>query len=363
MKKINLVHVTTSLALGGAETVLCEIVQHLDAKKFDQTVVYFYDGPHLERLKALDIPAIRVKGLFFQYDPVFWIRLIKLLRKLKPDCLHSLLWSANFCVRLIGHFFKIPVVNALHNHSQLNGTLRQLLDKITGSMADKYIAVSSQVACSMDWIPAQKIEVIGNGIDTKTLLIKGMQYKKTRYELELSDEQFIIGSVGRLVPSKRFDLLIESFALINQQFPLTRLMIVGSGPEEVALKKLATRLGVEQDVLFMQGQACGYYPLFDCFIMTSLIEGVSIALLEACSFGIAAIVTQENHPIITPDYNGIIVSDIPAQVAGAVANLIENPMLRRSLGGNAYKTVLELCKVDVMAQHYSAIFSQLVVEK
>ncbi len=172
MKKINLVHVTTSLGLGGAETVLCEIVQHLDSRKFNQSVIYFHDGPHVERLKALDIPAVQIRGLLFDYDLFFWIRLFRAVKKLKPDCLHSLLWSANFSVRLIGYFFRIPIVNALHNHNQLNGGFRQLLDKITGSLANKYIAVSVQVAASMHWIPAQKIEVISNGIDTESLLIK-----------------------------------------------------------------------------------------------------------------------------------------------------------------------------------------------
>lgn len=361
MKKINIVHVITNLGIGGAETLLMEIVQHLDPKIFQQSVIYFYGGPHVEQLKELGIPAIQIRGLFFRYDLIFWVRLARIIKKIKPDGIHSLLWSANFAVRLISAWYKIPCVNGLHNNSKINGRFRQFLDRITGNLAGKYIAVSESVAQSATWIPAQKITVIPNCIDAPTVLIKGMHYKKTRYELELSDEQFLIGAVGRLHPLKRFDLLLESFARVNLQFPLSRLLIVGSGSEEKNLRKLARSLGVEQDFLLISGNPYGYYPLFDCFVLPSSSEGASMALLEACSFGLPCIVTsQEKDHMITSGHTGIIANATAADVAREIGNLIKNPEKRVFLGNNAYRMVTERFKLPIMIQHYTHIFSQLV---
>lgn len=366
MKKINLVHITTSLGVGGAEAVLCDLVQNLDARIFQQSVIYFHHGPHVERLKDSCARLYQVKGLLFRYDPVFWFRLFRLLKRLNPDCIHSLLWSANIAARFMSSLLKVPCVNAFHNEARVQGAFRSYLDRLTAHLVTDFIAVSQTVAESISWVPASSIQVINNGIDAETIYIKGMQYKKSRYELELSDEQFIIGAVGRLVPIKRYELLLESFALINIQFPLTRLIIVGIGPEEYRLKQQALQLGIDQDVLFVQGQPYGYYPLFDCYVSTSACEGISMALLEACSFGLPCVVTDDygQHPVIHSGFNGIVVSQANKyMVSKAIGSLIEEKETRQSMGTHAHETVLQLFRLEYMVQRYSNVFSQIASKK
>ena len=74
MKKTVLVHVISNLGIGGAETVLYHLLRRLDTQQFEHKVIYFYDGPYVQKIRELGIPVYNVKGLFGLYDPVFMVR-------------------------------------------------------------------------------------------------------------------------------------------------------------------------------------------------------------------------------------------------------------------------------------------------
>ena len=96
MKKKVLVHVISNLGVGGAETVLYHLLRRLSSDEFDHKVVYFYEGPYVEKIKQLQIPVYQVKGIVCAYDPLFCMRFFGLIKRLRPDCLHTVLWAANF---------------------------------------------------------------------------------------------------------------------------------------------------------------------------------------------------------------------------------------------------------------------------
>jgi len=111
-KKIKLLHITSSLKMGGAESLLCDLIKNMDHEMFEHHVIYFHDGPHSVCLKELGIPIYQIKGLISLYDPLFCTRLYKLVKKIKPDCIHTLLWVANVSGRIIARLLKIPIASA-----------------------------------------------------------------------------------------------------------------------------------------------------------------------------------------------------------------------------------------------------------
>lgn len=365
MKAIKLVHFSSSLQIGGAEAILYDLITHLNKPPFKHVVITVHNGPYSERLRSQGIPVFQVRGLLFRYDFLFWIRLWLLLRRLRPDCLHTLLWSANVTGRIMGWLLGIPTVSAVHNNVDQDGRLRNMFDMLTMRLSKKIIAVSPGVADSLRtrWAGARSLEVIPNGINAQEILDQGERYKKSRYELGLADEHFVIGSVGRFHPIKRYDLLLESFAMVNLHQPLSRLVLVGAGPQEGALRARASKLGIEQDVIFVVGhEAYGYYSLFDCFVLTSDKEGISLALLEAMNFALPCVVTHQetHHPVLHNGYNGLMVEAGNGRLlAKALIRLIEDGCLRRRLGECARQTVAQSFTSERMVKAYADIFVSL----
>jgi glycosyltransferase involved in cell wall biosynthesis len=364
--KIKLLHLTSSLKIGGAERVLYEVVTTLDSEKYDQVVVYFHGGPYEQLFKEKNIPLVHIKGLFFRYDPVFWLRLLKAILQLNPDKMHTLLWMANVAGRIIGRAFKIPTYSVMHNNVTQDGKVRSFIDHVTLSKADHIIAVSYEVRDSLcarhRWLPAHKIPIITNGVDSDRFARAAITMRQKRSDFGFADWHVVVGTVGRFASVKQYDLLLKSFAAVYKKFPHIRLMLVGTGPQEQLLRNLSTTLEINSAVYFIIGKsAIDYYGIFDCFVMSSAQEGISIALLEAMSSSLACVVTNAKapeHSVLTHGTDGLVVSsNNQTALQEGLEMLIIDPALRSSLGKEACKTVKLRFQKQEMVACYDQLFS------
>lgn len=308
-------HVITSLKIGGAESALLNFLGN-DSNN-EHIVAYFYSGPNLQKLKLLKIKTFKINGLFYKYDPFAYFKLKKIIKKHKPDIIHSALWSANIFSKLISNSLKIPVICDLHSNIKYDGKIRQKIEKLTSLKATKYIAVSNSV--KQDYLnsinkKAQNlIEIIPNAINTKKINTKNNS----------NINSFTFGAVGRLEKIKSYDLLIKSFALLHKKFGYLnnlssnsnlkqiKLVIVGDGSQKKKLIKLSKKLNIQKYVSFtgFRTDLENLYPKFDCFVVSSKSEGLSIALLEALSYGLPIITTSQykTHDVIENNVNGFII--------------------------------------------------------
>lgn len=366
MKLPKLLHVTSSLKMGGAENLLLSLIKKMGHCEFEHHVLYFHHGPNVDRLHQIGIKTYHVKGLVSLYDPVFLYRLFVLVRKIKPDVLHSLLWSANVCSRVISFLLNIPSVSVYHNNIDQDGRLRNMLDKLTRNCSGKIITVSDEVKKSLGITRkklATKTVVIKNGINIKELQEKSRLTNIKREDIGLSKGQFVIGAVGRLHPVKNFQLLLRAFACVHKRKSKARLVIVGSGGQECFLKNLSKELKISEFVRFIVGkQAVHYYDLFDCFVQTSDKEGISIALLEAMSFDLPCIVTNvgKEHPVVIDGHNGLIckAGDLD-MLARSIESFICRPDFVSKIGNNAKNTVESNFRLEGMVKSYNNIFTSL----
>jgi len=364
-RPLRIVHLTASLKVGGAETLLVNLVDDLRSYQFEQSVICFHDGFNADAIKELGVSVYNVKGFLFRYDLLFFIRLFLLLRKLSPDCIHSLLWVANFAGRLIAHMLKIPIVCALHNNSGINGKIRVLLDRCITKKTDLFIAVSDEVKSSAaKYVPVindTAVKVITNGIDTGRCHRLAMRLRKNRADLNLSKDHFVIGSVGRLVELKNYSLFVDQIKDIILRFSHVRFVLVGTGPQEQFLRQKIKEIGLQDYAVIVSNQvAMPYYLLFDCFVLPSYKEGISIALLEAMSFGLPCIVGNHGreHPVIKSGENGIVVT--PNDNFGeALIPLIENEDIRITLSLAAKKTLHSHFYFNNMVKSYAELFGSV----
>ena len=147
---MKIVYLITSLKIGGAESCLVSLLSELKRSKetfseetfnVNVCVIYFHYGPNVKKIEDLGFKTYKISGFIKTYDPIFFFRLFRLIQTLKPNLIHSSLWSANIIGRLLSKLFKIPIVCDLHNDISFNGFFRNFLEKKTYKIPAELIAV------------------------------------------------------------------------------------------------------------------------------------------------------------------------------------------------------------------------------
>lgn len=369
MKKIKLVHVISNLETGGAQTLLFQLIERLQQNgDYEQTLVIFKAGNYYDTMAKLGIPIITIKGFFFSYDPLFITRFFSVMLQERPNCIHSVLWAANFLSRIVSWWYSIPLVQSLHNNLDQNGFTRMVLDRLFSFHKTPVVAVSDGIVRSIDmyaqWMKKHALVVIKNGIAVQELQHKSSMQHVTRKDLGLLDTHFVIGSVGRFEAVKNYALLLTAFALLYDDYPQARLVLVGYGSQEKFLKKRAFDLGIASRVIFVINQpGYGYYPLFNCFALSSYKEGISLALLEAMGLGCPVVITncEYEHDVVAHEQNGLIAAgNDPQALADACARYINNPDLAAFCGQQALMTVRDSFDIVHMVDKYGYLYKKTI---
>lgn len=361
---MKIVHLITGLTVGGAETLLYNRLARFNTDRNDHYVVYFHEGPIAQKIRERGFKTFRIRGFISPYDFIGLIKLVIKMRMIRPDLIHSYLWSAHILGRLLSLLFRIPIICDIHSDVSHHGQFRNAIDQLTAKIPKKYIAVSFSVKKSFERniIPSKKIGVIHNGIDVKFLNHAAQAQPLSRETLGFSDEDFVIGTVGRLYPIKSHSVLIESFSCFKKEVPCARLCIVGDGPERKNLEDLVLALNISRDVVFIGQKECvaPYYSLFDCFALTSSSEGLSVALLEALCFGLPVVVTHESgsrHDVVEHGVNGFVV---PVGDRGKIVHFLKklytHPRMLQLIGvKNKHKANVHF-NINSMIDSYEALY-------
>ena len=165
--------------------------------------------------------------------------------------------------------------------------------------------------------------------------------------------------VGVLRKQKGLDCLLTALARVGNA--PWRLCLVGPGPEEPALQRMAQQLGVSDRVRFV-GQVedpSPYYRRASLFVLPSWAEGMSNALLEAMAFGLPVVATRVGGSVdvIEDGVTGLLVEPgDPEQLAAAMARVLTDRGLARTLGGNAREAILRGHSMDAMVNQYLGVY-------
>ena len=176
---------------------------------------------------------------------------------------------------------------------------------------------------------------------------------------------FEILCVGRLTPAKGQHLLLEAVDRLAQQRRSIRLRLVGSGPDEESLRAHAARLTHPETVIFEgpvnQDRIRALYATADAFCLPSFAEGLPVVLMEAMSMKIPCVSTSITGipELIRHGIDGLLVpaSDIDALV-NALAQLMDDPDLRKKLGSNARTRILDHYDLSRNVEALAATFAR-----
>lgn len=176
--------------------------------------------------------------------------------------------------------------------------------------------------------------------------------------------------VGRLVPAKGQQLLLRAVAALVGQGRQVRLCLVGDGPDRAALERSAAETGLAEVVVFAgavdQDRIRGFYTEADAFVLASFAEGVPVVLMEAMAMEIPCVTTRITGvpELIRDGIDGLLVpaSDTEGLVE-AIARLMDEPELRRSLGENGRRRVIERYNLETNTRRLGRIFRQRLAGK
>ena len=341
---VNYCFFNTVSAWGGGEKWHLDVASYLHGKGFSVLVVAAPSSALAVKAKSLGIEVsfIKLSNLSF-LNPVVIYRIIRLLKQYDVDHLIMNsprdLKSAGIAARLI----KLPKV-IFRRGSDIaikNNILNRFLYH---SVVHKVLVNSPATQASLNANNAQlvaksKIKLIPNGIDSGKFLGAPFSPIYTK-----KAEEFVLCTLGRLVPQKNHDFLIDVARELKKKKLRFKLVIGGSGPLEVHLKQKARESGVAENILFTGfiEQPKDLYMSGDVFVLPSMWEGFGYVLAEAglCSLPSIAFNISSNSQIIQDGKTGVLVTkQNPLSFADAVIKLSENEKLRQEMGAAAKRFV------------------------
>ena len=337
---------------GGASSRVLSLLAH--AQPGTIGLAGLEHGVVATKARELGLPVHAVSH--HKADPRLLFRLIKVIRQEGYNLLDSQNIQSKFWANLAALFTGSALVSTLnswytHEHSTnlLKGRFYLSLEFLSNQSLDLYITVSEKDRQMLlkSGIPAEAIDLVYNTIKLDVASIPADK-DALKKQFGLPPEAIVCTGVGRLVPQKGFDILIEAFQKIAAQVPDLYCLILGEGDDKDELFRQIQAAGLESRV-----RLAGYYDRqnvlsivhsSDIFVMPSRYEGTPIALLEAaalarpilatCAGGIPELVTHDEHAYLVPTLD-------PESLAQGFVKMATDREYARRLGQNAQRRVRE----------------------
>ena len=262
------------------------------------------------------------------------------------------------------HFYKgAPAVNWL---------LYYPVEKWLSRYTDVLITINKEDYERAKTFKAGKVcYVPGVGIDLKKFNVGYVDKNEKREEVGVHADDFVLLSVGELIPRKNHEVVIRAMSVLKQENKLTHLeyVICGRGTYESELKKLAEELGVADHIHFL-GYRTDIAEICNCsdlFVFMSHQEGLPVALMEAMACGLPAVCSniRGNTDLIEDKKTGLIADNSPEKVAKAIETMRENENLREQVASAALQKIkqFDLSSVeDEMSKIYGGGVRNLVLQ-
>jgi len=251
---------------------------------------------------------------------------------------------------------------------QFPGLLRrQLRNQVIAWITDLFIAVSDDMKNSIilyEKVPERKLVTIFNGIVPFT--VTDTEKQKYRKELGLTLDDFVIGTVGRLVHVKNQGILINAFK--SKRLANFKLVIVGEGNLMSRLQQQTKSLKISQQVIFTGNRldAKKLMATFDIFILPSKHEGISLTLLEAMNnkLPIIASAVGGNIEVIVDSETGLLVlPNDSLELSKAIQTLHNNIIERERFRQSCWERFNRLFTIDIMTKKYLQIYESIMENK
>jgi glycosyltransferase involved in cell wall biosynthesis len=353
---IKVVRVITRLNIGGPAIHAVLLTQALnDGAAFRSTLIAGTTAPHegdmLDFAHARGVDPIVLPALGREISPLDDLgalaRVVRLVRRLKPDVLHTHMAKAGTVGRLAARICNVPVViHTYHGHvfhsyfSPAKTRLFVTIERALGLATNRIVVIGdgqrAEIA-SYGVAPLHKLVTIRLGLELAQFLDAERARGAVRRELGIRADVPLVGIVARLVPIKAPEVFLHTAARVRAALPGAQFMVIGDGERRPELQRLANQLGLDGAVHWLgwRRDMVRVYADLDVVALTSRNEGSPVALIEALASarpvvstavgGVPEVVMHGETGLTAP------VSDVAA-LADAILTLLRDPALARRLG-------------------------------
>ena len=375
MKK-KVVVIITKLELGGAQKVAISLCEKLNKNLFDTFMICGCDGILSDEVKQKN-KVYFVKSLIREINPIKDLKaafsIYKILKKEKPDVVHTHSSKAGILGRICGWLAGVPVIiHTIHGFS-FNDTqnffrknLFILLEKFCALLSTHLIFISKE---NMDKGIKNKIgrqnkyKYIRLGIDINNF--KNFKNPCLRQELNLTDNDLIVTTIGPFKPQKNLPDFIRLAHKISCDHKNFKFIIVGDGILRPNFEKLINDLQIQKNIFLLgwRRDIANILHSSDFFVMTSLWEGLPISTIEAMACGLVPVVNSVDgqKEIVKDGINGYLISpyDID-EICVKILYLLNNPEVKSKMEIEAKNTIDNTYSIDYMIKQHENLYIEEV---
>ncbi|HAX61895.1 MAG TPA: hypothetical protein DCX95_04995 [Elusimicrobia bacterium] len=373
MAKIKVVHIITLLELGGAQENTLYTCEHLDKNNFDVMLICGKGG--ILDAQAKNIRVYFVKELIREICPIYdllaFIKIYKILKKEKPDIVHTHSSKAGIIGRWAAYCAKVPkIIHTFHGfgfNDEQNYFVRRiyiLAERLAAKITDKLVAVSYQ---NISKGLKNKIgnepqyTMIRSGIKLQDYQID-IDVEKKKKEFAIINES-VVGMIACFKKQKAPLDFIKTAKLVCTEKPDVKFVLVGDGVLRKRIESEIKKLNLKKNVLLTgwRKDTNEIIKIFDVFVLTSLWEGLPRVIVESMASGIPVVATyiDGTREIVQEDLTGFVVQPHETEkMAERILRLLNNPDLRKKFSQEAKKRVQEF-DIDLMVSQQEKLYLSL----
>jgi glycosyltransferase involved in cell wall biosynthesis len=369
-----ILNVISDSNIGGAGRLLLTFLSNVNREEFDISVVLPKDSLLVPEIENINIRTIEIDGIS---DKSFGMSAVKKLSALykeeKPSIVHT---HAALSARVAAKLNGLKVVHtrhSVHTNQRLSKEpiykkkfpYKHLVGALNNYLSDIIIATSPVAKLSMveTGTNQKKTVMVYNGINALQPLSERTR-KLCREHFGLTDNDFVCAVIARLEKVKGIEYIIKAAQLLQKEDRSIKILIVGKGSEEEALRQLADELDVHnvlftgfvEEIRYIMG-------MIDLNLNASHTETTCLALLEGLSLGVPAVASDcaGNPFVINDGVNGLLFEENDyVGLSKAILELKKNPREVQHLGKRAKEIFAEKFDAKVMTKRVEDIYRELI---
>ena len=332
--------------------------------------------------ESLGVPIIRLGEMRRDISPlrdaVSVAHLVRLIREIRPDILHTHMAKAGAVGRLAavaaGDARPPVVLHTFHGHvlrhyfDPVRTTAFRAFERWLARSTTALVAVSPQVRDELVELgigPRKQFAVVRLGIELAERVGAEDGRVEQRRLLGIAPDRFVVGWIGRMTAVKRTDHVLLAFRRLRERGIDACLCLVGDGPDRPAIERRAHELGIMRDTLFLgfQQDVGPFYAAFDVLLLPSVSEGTPVSAIEALAAARPVVATRVGGiPDVVRDGEDGLLTGAGAidELSAALARLAQDPELRERMGASGRERVAGRYGVGRLVDEMDLLYRSLL---
>lgn len=338
-KKYKILHIIGGGEIGGAEQHVLSLLKNLDRTRFDPHLICLTKGPFSNLAIKNKIPT-QTLPMRFPLDLSPLPTLIRWSKKQAVSIIHTHGSRANLLGRLCAKWLGLPNLTTVHSSlahdylSPLSALIALNLDRLTLPLTSQIITVSEYLAREVALRGGRNIKTIYNGYSALSFDDPSFTRHNFREKWGIPADALVLGTIGRLHPTKGQIYLIEAAAQLHMRFPKLHLLLIGDGPLRQNLTAELQKNSIPHTLTGYLPQAYGALQAMDLFVLPSISEGMGLVLLEAMQAGVPVVASAVGGipEVIRDGQEGLLFPPRDTdELTTACSSIFENHNLAQSL--------------------------------